>query len=604
MSGTQMRPMMIAFALLATVGCTIDSVSTPNEAPNGAASSDMALANDGGPSSWSGLDTGGKDIGASGEPRKQADSAGGASDAGSASWEDGAVWDEDAAAVWGQDASAASDAGATDAGGGATGLSQAGAQDFGLFRQILEQGMIPTADTLDPLGFFNEHKLDYAKPICGADMCMHGLLGQMGNMITGSDCTVVQIGLNTPIKVDKAKRPPLHVVFAIDTSASMAGKPMQYVKSGLQQMLDHLQPVDTISIVGFSSIAKVALQGQPLGAGLKNKAMVEQAINGLQASGQTNLYDGLFTAFQIAAKLHVKGEESRVVLLSDGKATAGILQAAKLVSLAEGYAVQGIGVTTIGLGTAVDIGALRDVAEVGAGNFYFLDKPEAVKEVFTEEVKTFLVPVALDVQIQVSVGDAWVIGGVYGTNGWKGDANGGTVKIPSLFLAGRIDASKPLPGPPGTGRRGGGGAIMVELVGLKGVVAAGSVAKLDLKWTHPQTAKVHAQTITITGLAGGVIPDGGFFTHPTVEKGFVMLNILVGFQLAAQLATDADPGAARGVLEALRKEVAAWLASGKTGGPDPDIEDDLKYVDMFIKNLKNLANQTPLSQPPEPWPKD
>src|SRR5262245_5566263 len=80
-----------------------------------------------------------------------------------------------------------------DPGPGATGISQGGAQDFGLFRQILEDGEIPGPETLDDIGFFAEHKLDYPLPACGEDVCMHGLLGVMGNMISGSTCTLIQI---------------------------------------------------------------------------------------------------------------------------------------------------------------------------------------------------------------------------------------------------------------------------------------------------------------------------------------------------------------------------------------------------------------------------
>src|SRR5262245_23070970 len=65
-------------------------------------------------------------------------------------------------------------------GPGATGITQSGAQDFGLFRKILEDGGIPGPETLDDLGFFAEHKLDYPAPACGQDVCMHGLLGIMG----------------------------------------------------------------------------------------------------------------------------------------------------------------------------------------------------------------------------------------------------------------------------------------------------------------------------------------------------------------------------------------------------------------------------------------
>ena len=62
--------------------------------------------------------------------------------------------------------SAASPASAREAGPGAVGVSQGGAQDFGLFRQILEDGKIPAPETLDDVGFFAEHKLEYPAPSC------------------------------------------------------------------------------------------------------------------------------------------------------------------------------------------------------------------------------------------------------------------------------------------------------------------------------------------------------------------------------------------------------------------------------------------------------
>lgn len=505
------------------------------------------------------------------------------------------------ATAWG-DAAATSDAAADS---GATGLTQAGAQDFGLFRQILEAGGIPAPAILDDLGFFAEHKLDYPQPTCGQDMCLHALLGIMGNMITGSTCTVVQLGLNTPIQVEGLKRPPLDLVLALDTSGSMTGAPMQYLQQGLQQMLDHLQPGDTVALVSFDDSAKVVLPP----SSIAQKSAIEKAILQLAAKGQTDLFGGLFQAFQVAAQLHQKAKlaqpprEVRVVLLSDGAATVGLQAPAKLVSLAASYAKLGIGLTTIGIGKEFAVTTLRDLAEVGAGNFYFLEKPAAVKEVFTEEVKIFLVPVALDVKIDVTVGSGYVLRGVYGTHGWTGGPGGGAIHIPTLFLAGRTSAAAELPGM-GEGRRGGGGAILIELIPLPGIPDKG-VSSLQLTWKHPKTGQIISQSVQVQGpiVPGGTIPDGGIFTHPTVEKGFVMLNLFAAFQMACQLALDADPGAARGVLEALRPEVQKWLA--KAGSkPDPDVADDLKYVDLFIANLKKVAAQTPVSKPPEPWPKD
>ena len=489
-----------------------------------------------------------------------------------------------------------------EAGPGATGVSQGGAQDFGQFRQILESGELPAPGVIDPLGFFAEHKLDYPAADCGEDLCLHGLLGIQGNMISGSACTVVQIGLNSPIRLADLERPPMDLVLAIDTSGSMRGAPMDFLRLGLQRMIDGLEPGDRIAIVGYSDQAYVLL---PEAAG-EDRAAIEGAINQLQARGSTNIYDGLYTAFEIAAGWQEAGRQSRVILLSDGVATAGLESGERMKSLAQAYARQGIGITTIGVGAEFDVDVMRALSEVGAGNFYFLENPAAVEEVFADEIATFLVPVALDVEISLAVGGGYRVGQAYGTNGWRGGLTGGVISIPSLFLAGRQSAAAPIE----DGRRGGGGGILVELLPLRdqtGVEQPQTVGHISMTWTDPTTNERLEQVTAINSPeAPGVIPQGGFFTDATVEKGFVMLNILVGFQMAAELAYDADIGSAIGVLEALRPEVEAWLQ--RTEG-DADIEDDLRYLDLFVSNLRAVGtrihgSEPPVRVPPEPWPQD
>ncbi len=482
-------------------------------------------------------------------------------------------------------------------GPGATGVSQGGAQDFGLFRQILEAGKIPGPGALDDLGFFAEHKLDYAPPTCGNDVCMHGLLGVMGNMITGSNCTLVQIGMNSPIDAGNLVRPPMHLVVAVDVSGSMAGEPMDYMKAGLVEMIPALQPTDRISLVTYSTSANIVLDH----VSAADSQALQSAFQGLFAAGSTNLYDGLFTAFSVADQHFDPAYQNRVLYLSDGVATAGLQNPSKLTSLAEAYAKKGIGVTTIGVGAEFDVEVMRDLSEVGAGNFYFLEDPKAVVEVFTDEVQTFLVPVALDVNIDVAVGGGYVVRGVYGTNGYQPVEGGGTISIPSLFLAGRTSADEPI----SEGRRGGGGAMVLELVPRAGAISVPDpyeVGTLGLSYKDPLTGATKTQLTSI--LAPHLFEEPStYFTDDTVEKGFVMLNIYAGFKLAVELTADSDPRTARRTLEALRPNVDAWLQTN----PDPDIQDDLKYIDLFLENLKVVeATTTPYepADPPPPRPAD
>lgn len=482
-------------------------------------------------------------------------------------------------------------------GAGSAGLAQAGAQDFGLFRQILDDGELPSPNTLDDLGFFAEHKIDYPEADCGQDVCIHTLLGVTGNMITGSNCTLVQLGLNTPIDPATIERPPLHLVLAVDTSTSMAGDPIRFVKAGLERMLDALMPEDKISLVSYSTSAEVILQEVPA----TDYVTLIGAIDGLQAAGSTNLYDGMFTAFSVAKGAKDVAWQNRVILLSDGVANTGITQTAKMVSLARAYAKEGIGITTIGIGSEFDIEVMRSVAEVGAGNFYFLENPESVKEVFTDEVKTFLYPVATEVAIDISVGAGYVIGRVYGTHGWIGDATGGRIEIPTLFLAGRTDASAPIE----EGRRGGGGAIIFELLPVPNGGAVPNpydVLTVDIDWKDPRAGTTLGDVFPVTNPAlPGVVQSGGYFDNFTVEKGFVMVNILVGFEMATTFADDGDYASALAVLEAMQPALEGWLADN----PDPDLQDDLSYVDLFIQNLEDATTGINIQMPSgaiEPWP--
>ncbi|MGK4007626.1 VWA domain-containing protein [Sorangium sp. So ce1036] len=490
-------------------------------------------------------------------------------------------------------------AGAVEPGPGSVGVSQGGAQDFGLFRQILEDGSIPGPDALDDVGFFAEHKLDYPAADCGEDVCMHGLLGIMGNMISGSPCTLIQIGMTSPVDLGALERPPLHLVVAVDTSGSMQGDPITYLKAGLVEMIGALEPDDRISLVRYAERAEVVLEM----AEASDAAALTRAFEGLASGGATNLYDGLFTAFAVAERHLDPERQNRVIFLSDGVATAGLTSPARIEALARGYAEKGIGVTAVGVGGEFDVALMRGLSEIGAGNFYFLEDPRAVQEVFTEEVKTFLVPLALDVDLDIAVGDGYVVRGAYGTNGFRAREGGGAVHIPSLFLAGRTSAEEPVEG----GRRGGGGAILLELVpraDQRGVEDPRAVGSLGLSWKHPLTGEARSQRIDIEApSAPDAPPEAGYFSGDTVEKGFVMLNLFAGFELAAQLAADADPRTARRTLEALRPNVEAWLEEH----PDPDIEDDLRYVDLFIRNLiaaeADVQPYTP-ADPPNPWPAD
>lgn len=492
---------------------------------------------------------------------------------------------------------AASDASAGGDGVG-PGVGQGGAQDFGQFRAILEAGQIPGPQTLDDVGFFNEHKLEFPAPDCGDDVCLHGQLGVMGNMITGSNCTVVMLGMNTPVDPAELPRPPLDLALVIDTSGSMAGAPIEYVREGLLRMLDDLRPEDRVSIVAFSDEAEILAERVAGDA----TAELTLAIDAIGANGKTNIYDGLRTGYDLVANASdpEAGRQTRVVLLSDGEATAGITSDAKIVAMSAGFNAIGHSLATIGVGAEFDPVLMRELSESGGGAFYYLEDPAAVQEVFEQEVTTFLVPLARDLRIDVDIDAGWTLRAMYGTKLFELDGNTASIQIPSVQLAHRTSASDDI-----GGRRGGGGAMVVELVPNKGGIPEepGVVGRIAMSYLRPSDGETITQEVPITtDLTPGELPEGGEFDGAAVEKSFVMLNIFVGLRLASERALWGDDQGALATLLALTESVQSWLVET----PDEDIADDLRYVQMFADNLRarGAAEPPPEKNPPEPWPAD
>lgn len=472
-------------------------------------------------------------------------------------------------------------------------VGQGGAQDFGQFRQILEDGGVPGPETLDDVGFFAEHRINLGEAACDDEVCLEGTLAVMGNMMNGTNCTMLMLGMTTPVDIESMPRPPLNLAIAIDTSGSMIGAPIDYVRTGLAQMQDVLRPEDRITLIGFSDDAKVLAESI---AG--DDPALTVAIESLDADGRTNIYAGLRAALEYVDASADPQSQNRVLLLSDGETTTGLVNDARVRTLAEAYAAEGISVSTIGMGEDFDPELMRGLAETGGGAFYFLEDPAAVTEVFAEEAEAFLLPLAQNVVIDAEVSEGYSLRGVFGTQRAVVTPGRARIEIPSLQLAHRVSA-----GDNEGGRRGGGGAMVVELTPERGATGR-DVGMLRIAYDTPWSDERVEQEVEIRSpLQPGETPEDGFFEADGTRKAFVTLNVYAGFEMAAVRAAAGDGLGALAVLEPLRDAVGGWLEVF----PDPDIEDDLRYVDMFIDNLEARGVAPPMDLPPpteDPWPQD
>jgi Ca-activated chloride channel family protein len=273
-----------------------------------------------------------------------------------------------------------------------TNIALGGSQDFGFFRAQLDDGTVPALGSFDAAGFFAEHHTQLPPPDCGNRVCLQAMLGVMSNLLNGNNCTMLQLGLNSPIAADASNRPPLTLAVVVDTSGSMADEnKLDFVVEGLDLLIDGLGDEDQFALVTYESNAGVEVPMAGVGG---NRVVIRRAIEALGASGSTNLYDGLELGYREVFANYDSARQNRVILLSDGNPTAGITGESEILRMSRNYNSEGVGLTAIGLGTDFNVELMRDLALQADGNYYFLENAGAVSEVFDEELSYFTVPVA------------------------------------------------------------------------------------------------------------------------------------------------------------------------------------------------------------------
>ena len=460
-----------------------------------------------------------------------------------------------------------SDSGSNTSADGGGGVSFGGQQDIGEFRGILENGGVPGPETLDANGFFNEHYVE--PPACSDTLCLTPGVSVGRDWLTGAHQATLQIAVNTNVDPTTITRKPLNLAVVVDHSGSMwDDQRLEKVKAGLHTLIDNLADTDRIALVQFDDRVDVLA---PF-ADTLDRARLHTLVDGLQPRGATNIYEGLRTGFSLVSSSLTSDRQNRVIFLSDGMATAGVTDDAQIISMADGFVEEGIGLTTIGVGLDFDVTLMRGLAEHGAGNFYFLEDAAAASEVFTQELDYFVQPLALGIRIEATAGSGWTFGEIVGSTLWTQTSRSGSMSIPAVFVASRTTQT------PEGGRRGGGSMLFIKLT--PSGTNDGKVADLKLTYRLPNSTETLTQTVTLS-YAGNPAetPADTYLSAPEMAERYAMYNVFLGLRYATQ---ETNYNCAVAALQATRGNAVTWNATHE----DPDIAADIALIDLYIGNLR------------------
>ena len=203
-----------------------------------------------------------------------------------------------------------------------------------------------------------------------------------------------------------AERPPLNLVFLIDTSGSMsdANKLPLLVRS-FKLLLDSLSDDDTVAIVTYAGSAGMALEPTPA----SESAKILASLDRLHAGGSTAGQAGLQQAYALAEQMSEEGEVSRVILATDGDFNVGIHDPEALKDFIAEKRDSGTYLSVLGFGRGnYDDATMQALAQNGNGTAAYIDTLSEAQKVLVEEASGALFPIAGDVKIQIEFNPAQI----------------------------------------------------------------------------------------------------------------------------------------------------------------------------------------------------
>jgi Ca-activated chloride channel family protein len=199
-------------------------------------------------------------------------------------------------------------------------------------------------------------------------------------------------------EIPSANRPPLNISLVLDRSGSMAdaGK-MDYLKRAAKMAIDRLNQRDTLSIVEYDDAITVMVSPTRVADSRRFHRLIDE----LEPRGSTNLAGGLDQGVDEALEARNElardsGTISRVILMSDGLANAGVTDPNQIRGMVRAAKNKGVRISSMGLGRDYDEDLMQDLAENGGGRYYYIEHPTQMARVFEEELATMFRTTAKD----------------------------------------------------------------------------------------------------------------------------------------------------------------------------------------------------------------
>jgi Ca-activated chloride channel family protein len=196
--------------------------------------------------------------------------------------------------------------------------------------------------------------------------------------------------LYPPAETARLERQAMELVFVLDCSGSMHGRPLDQAKSAVSAALNHLQPGDTFQIIRFSENS-TQLGATPLPATAENLRRGREYLASLNSTGGTQMIEGVKAALDFP---HDPARLRFVTFMTDGY----IGNETDII----GAVHERIGAARIfsfGVGSAVNRYLLERMAKEGRGAVAYLGPQDSASQIMDGFFRRISHPALTDIRV-------------------------------------------------------------------------------------------------------------------------------------------------------------------------------------------------------------
>ena len=315
------------------------------------------------------------------------------------------------------------------------GVTQGGAQDIGLARDVIQNGEIPYLEQFTVEGLFSEHDLPLSGEDCQEVLCPRYGVAMFSPIQGGDREMLVQVGFGTKITADAFQRRNLHVSLVVDVSGSMGGDKISIMKDALLTLSHQLHSGDRVSLIAFDDSPEIRMEMQHMNeVGL---AKLRDEIRNLRPQGGTNIEGGMRLGYRtITPQMANEDMEHRLMLFTDANPNIGATGIDSFLGMARHYASSGVGISVFGVGLDLGSELTSEVSKTRGGNSFYLGNEEANTKIFDEEFAYIVSPIGYDFEVNVELTTDVEMNEIYGST-TDVDSLGFSFGASTLFLSSR-----------------------------------------------------------------------------------------------------------------------------------------------------------------------